>query len=194
MVSPSPFFHALSPSNWGAKMQEILKTERLILRPFRQDDAGPVRELASNWNVARMLARVPHPYSVEDAESWIASQRQTKLEGREYAYAVEYQGEFIGSAGMVCDGNRVELGYWIGEPFWNRGFATEAVRKLAEEAFIALKSPIVTAEHFADNHASGNVLRKAGFRYTGEGKRWSEARRENVRALIMAKHKLAGAA
>ena len=68
------------------------------------------------------------------------------------------------------------------------------MRKLAEEAFLTLKSASVTAEHFADNHASGNVLRKAGFRYIGESRRWSEARRENVRALAMAKHKIAGPA
>jgi len=174
-------------------MQEILKTDRLLLRPFRQQDAFAVRELASNWNIARMLTRMPHPYSAQDAESWIAGQQDARQSGHEYTYALAHEGKLIGSAGMLRGERGFELGYWIGEPYWNRGFATEAVRKLAEEAFLTLKSPIVTAEHFADNHASGNVLRKAGFRYTAESRRWSEARRENVRALMMVKHKMAGA-
>lgn len=162
------------------------------MRPFRQEDALAVRELASNWNVARMLARVPHPYSVQHAESWIAGLEDAKRRGDEYAYALEHEGKLIGAAGIERRDSGFELGYWIGEPFWNRGFATEAVRKLADEAFSALKSPAVTAEHFADNHASGNVLRKAGFRYTAESRRWSEARRESVRALMMVKRTRAG--
>lgn len=168
-------------------MQDVLKTDRLVLRPFTLDDAPRVRELVGNWKVARMLARVAHPYSDGLAEEWIASHECARVEGRGFPFAIEKDGELVGCVGLDAqeDGEAYEIGYRVGEPYWNRGIATEAARALTAHAFE--RSPIdrLTAGHLVENHASGSVLTKLGFRYIGETRAWSEARREKVHALRM---------
>lgn len=168
-------------------MQERLKTERLILRPLDESDARPLAELANNWNIARMLARLPHPYELSDAEAWISIQPERRASGAEFCYGVTLEDALIGSCGVMRhDTGTYELGYWIGEPFWNRGFATEAAEAVIAETAAKFGAARIVAGHFVDNHASGRVLTKLGFRYTGEEKRWSLARNEDVRALRMA--------
>lgn len=167
-------------------MQEIARTERLTLRHFRMEDARRVQALCNNWNVARRLSRMPYPYTEEHAIAWLASHDEARASGREFPLAIESEGELIGSTGvMVHESGESEIGYWIGEPWWNRGFATEAARAAIAFAFERLGSDAVTAVHHADNHASGRVLTKLGFRYTGEDRRWCEARREKVHCLLM---------
>ena len=168
-------------------MLEELKTERLILRPLGHGDAKPLAELADNWNIARMLARLPHPYELSDAEEWIALQPERRARGTEFCYGVRLDDRLIGSCGVLGhDDGSYELGYWIGEPYWNRGYATEAAETVIAATTATFGPGRVVAGHFADNHASGRVLTKLGFRYTGEDKRWSIARNEEVRALRMA--------
>lgn len=164
-----------------------LKTERLVLRHFNFDDAPRVRELVGNWKVARMLARVAYPYSDRLAEEWIAGHERAWATGRAFPFAIEKDGELVGCVGLDAqdEGQAYEIGYWVGEPYWNKGIATEAARALVVHAFE--KSPVerLTAGHLVENHASGSVLTKLGFRYIGETRDWSEARREKVHALRM---------
>ena len=164
-----------------------IKTERLVLRHFNFDDAPRVRELVGNWKVARMLARVAYPYSDRLAEEWIAGHERARETGRGFPFAIEKDGELVGCVGLDAqeDGQAYEIGYWVGEPYWNKGIATEAGRALITQAFE--KSPVerLTAGHLVENHASGSVLTKLGFRYIGEARDWSEARREKVHALRM---------
>jgi RimJ/RimL family protein N-acetyltransferase len=167
-------------------MQEIVKTERLTLRHFRAADAARVQALCNNWNIARMLSRMPYPYSETQAAAWIASHDDARSAGREFPLAIEWEGQLVGSTGMLVHENGDhEIGYWIGEPYWNRGFATEAGRAVVDLAVRRASERAVVAGHHADNHASGRVLTKLGFRYTGEDRRWCEARREEVRCLSM---------
>ncbi len=167
-------------------MQEIAKTERLRLRHFTPDDAADIRKLANNWNVARMLGRMPYPYPDGAATKWIATHDGMRAEGREFPLAIEWNGAFIGATGVVMhDNGDCELGYWIGEPYWNKGCATEAARAVIDYAFDDLGASRVVAGHFAENHASGRVLTKLGFRYTGEEYRWCEARQRTLISLAM---------
>ena len=167
-------------------MLEQLKTERLILRPLEAGDAPALAGLADNWNIARMLARLPHPYELSDAEEWIALQPGRRESGAEFCYGVTLDNRLIGSCGTLrLDDGSYELGYWIGEPWWNKGYATEAAEAVIAETAAKFGPGRIVAGHFADNHASGRVLTKLGFRYTGEDKRWSLARNEEVRALRM---------
>lgn len=167
-------------------MREELKTERLLLRPLEKADAERLARLANNWNVARMLARMPYPYSLDMAEDWIGRQKSLREEGGEFAYAVTNDEGLIGGCGLQshADGTH-EIGYWIGEPYWNRGLASEAARAVLDEATARFGAETIIAGHQADNHASGRVLTKLGFRYTGEEHRWSVARQEKVRCLTM---------
>ncbi|MDP2125059.1 MAG: GNAT family N-acetyltransferase [Parvibaculum sp.] len=167
-------------------MQEELRTERLLLRPLRDDDAARLAALANNWNVARMLARMPFPYTLDMAHDWIARQTAMRQEGEEFGYAVTDGDGFVGGCGVQAhaDGTH-EIGYWIGEPFWNRGYATEAARPVLADAVARFGAETIVSGHFAENHASGRVLTKLGFRYTGEEHRWCVARQENLRCLTM---------
>jgi ribosomal-protein-alanine N-acetyltransferase len=169
-----------------------LRTERLVLRHFTLDDAPRVRELVGNWKVARMLARVAYPYSDDLAQEWIAGQDSARAKGESFPFAIEHQGELVGCVGLDARANAeggagpvYEIGYWVGEPYWNRGIATEAGRALVGHAFSARPIDKLTAGHLAENHASGSVLTKLGFRYIAETHLWSEARREKVHALRM---------
>ena len=169
-------------------MQDVLRTDRLVLRHFNLDDAPRVQALAGNWKVASMLARVPYPYKDGLAEEWIATHDARRAAGQSYAYAIERDGELVGSIGLEAsgkDGGTFELGYWIGEAWWSRGIATEAGRRLIAEAFARLPAERLTAGHIVENHASGRVLTKLGFRYIAENEIWSEARRARLRGLRM---------
>lgn len=167
-------------------MQEQLKTERLLLRPLTVNDVEALTLLANNWNVARMLSRMPFPYSRDMAEDWIGRQPVTRAEGTEYVYGIELDGHFIGTCGVQKHADDTnEIGYWVGEPWWNKGFATEAARAVTDEAVSCFGAATMISGHFAENHASGRVLTKLGFRYTGEEHRWCEARQEKVHCLTM---------
>jgi len=174
-------------------MENVIRTDRLILRPFTLNDAGAVRALVGNWKVASMLARVSYPYGQDLAEQWIATHEAGHATATHIPFAIEKDGTLVGCVGLDRDdnGDAYEVGYWIGEPYWNQGIATEAARAAVSHAFTALKAkdgePLtrLTAGHMAENHASGQVLTKLGFRYTAETDLWSEARRAKVHALRM---------
>ena len=162
-------------------MMPTLKTERLLLRPFRREDAPAVHAHCGEWNIARMLTRVPHPYSREMAESWIVSHEGDWRGGGEITFCIEQNSEAVGAISLRRTADLTyELGYWLGEPFWGKGFATEAARGAMRFAFEELGAEKLTSGHFQDNPASGRVLEKCGFRYTGEGMEISEARGEAV--------------
>ncbi|MDO8420905.1 MAG: GNAT family N-acetyltransferase [Parvibaculum sp.] len=168
-------------------MEQRLTTERLALRPFTLDDAPRVRALVGNWKVASMLARVTYPYGQELAEQWIAGHEHRRQTDADHPYAIEKDGELVGCIGLhrVDEGKAYDVGYWIGEPHWNKGIATEAGRALVNHAFEASPVSHLTAGHMAENHASGQVLGKLGFRYTGTEQIWNEARRAKVLGLRM---------
>jgi RimJ/RimL family protein N-acetyltransferase len=162
-------------------MPEHLKTERLLLRPFRPVDAEAVQTLCANWKVARMTTRIAHPYPEGAAALWIASHSEAGARDEEHTLCIERDGEPIGAVGLRKTADRVyEVGYWIGEPWWGRGYATEAAARLLRFAFRELGAARATSGHFLDNPASGRVLEKCGFAYTGEDREWSEARGEEV--------------
>lgn len=174
-----PLFHALLRGT--GPMIPTLETERLLLRPFRSEDAAFVHRHCSEWNVARMLTRVPHPYTRDMAESWIASHEAAWNVGDEVSFCIELGGEAIGTVGLRrTEPGTCNLGYWLGEPWWGRGFTTEAARRAVRFAFEELGAEKLTSGHFSDNPASGQVLEKCGFRYTGEGVEHSVARGEAV--------------
>jgi RimJ/RimL family protein N-acetyltransferase len=174
-------------------MENVITTDRLVLRPFTLNDAAPVRALVGNWKVASMLARVSYPYGQDLAEQWIATHAAGRATGTHLPFAIEKDGELVGCVGLDRADNEdaYDVGYWIGEPFWNQGIATEAARAAVTHAFTTLKAKDgsaltrLTAGHMAENHASGQVLTKLGFRYTAETDLWSEARRAKVHALRM---------
>jgi RimJ/RimL family protein N-acetyltransferase len=149
----------------------LIATPRLRLRPFAPADAPVVQQLAGAPEIADTTARIPHPYPEGAAVAWIATHAQEWAAHRELVLAVTLAdgGPLIGSIGLVfeTEHEKVELGYWIGLPFWGKGFASEAAGALVEFAFARLGLNRVQAHHMARNPASGRVLLKAGLRREG---------------------------
>jgi RimJ/RimL family protein N-acetyltransferase len=128
----------------------------------------------SDFAVARMTARVPHPYGESDAEAFVVA-------GSRHRFVIEHKqgGIFLGMAGLHPDDD-CEFGYWLGKPFWGQGYATEAARRLAQYAFDELGLESLHAGWFYDNPASGHVLAKLGARHNGSQFRDCRARGRKV--------------
>ena len=137
----------------------------IALRPLETRDAPRVQLLAGEREVAQTTAQIPHPYPEGAAEAWIAAQR---LEARkEFAYAItrSEDGLLVGAIGLRPGADEHgHLGYWIGRPYWGRGYATLATRALIAVGFRCLDVEELTAWHLARNVASGRVLEKCGLR------------------------------
>lgn len=151
--------------------QPILTTERLTLRPFYLSDAKDVERLAGDISIADTTLNVPHPYEDGMAEGWIQTHASKYKSGELAAFAVvdNFRGNLLGTVGLTISPqfNRADLGYWIGVPFWGKGYCTEASRCLIDFAFNVLNLHRVTAYHLARNPASGRVMEKIGM--TKEG-------------------------
>jgi RimJ/RimL family protein N-acetyltransferase len=168
----------------------VLETARLVLRAARLEDAKRVAVLVNDRRIAENTARIPHPYTVDDATEWIRaafSQPAT-------SYLITVADEVIGACGLdmppspplsphppspahggglgrvAAEGREgAQLGYWIGVPFWGCGYATEAARCLIDHAFGNLGYEVLTASARVSNPASRRVLEKCGFQWTGVG-------------------------
>ncbi len=150
------------------EQRPVIETQRLTLRAPRRHDIERVAAFCVDHDVARMTTRMPWPYTHAHAEDFVA--RCGAQDGsRDNTFAIELAEEgLIGVVGLFThvDG-QVEMGYWIGRPYWGLGYATEAAKGALDWTRAAWKKRYVTAGHFADNDASGRVLIKAGFLYTG---------------------------
>jgi RimJ/RimL family protein N-acetyltransferase len=150
----------------------VIETERLVLRAPRRDDVKAIARLANDRRVAENTARIPHPYGINDAEQFIAS---VNRQAGEATFAVALKGEAIGKSeligvcGVELREDAAEIGYWIGVPHWNGGYATEAVRALIDHAFGELGHEALQARARVTNPASRRVLEKCGFQWTGVG-------------------------
>jgi RimJ/RimL family protein N-acetyltransferase len=143
------------------------RTPRLLLRPGFPEDAPALAAAMSDAAIARNLAVVPWPYSLRDAEAFLASPRDPVLPSLLILERGEAAPQLVGSCGL---GRRpsgaVEMGYWIARSHWGRGFATEACTALVDIAR-TLGLAQLEASHFIDNPASARVLDKLGFESTG---------------------------
>lgn len=146
----------------------VLATERLIMRAPRDSDVEQLVALADNRHVAEMLARMPHPYGEAEARTFLAM-ASSRRAGIVYALTVKDTGAFIGCAGLNTTDRGLELGYWIGEPFWKRGYATEAAHALVDLAFQKTSIQVLHASTRVINPASRRVIHKCGFQYAGQG-------------------------
>ena len=171
----------------GTIAPPILTTDRLTLRPLSRLDAPIMTRLADDPGVARMTTSIPHPFSQDMAEGFIARMEEADA-AREIVLAVEhYRQGFAGVIGFhPKEGISPELGYWIGRPFWGAGLMTEAVTAVLGWVAGEWRKRALSSGHFADNEASGRVLVKAGFLYTGELEyRYSVARGEEAATRMM---------
>ena len=141
-----------------------LRTDRLILRELSYKDIPKIVEYAGNPKITDMTLNIPHPYDEKDAIFWINSANQGFANKTQYTFGIRMKSsdEFIGGIGLKVNNrfNRAELGYWIAEPFWGHGYATEALGVLLKFAFQELKIHKIHANHLTENPASGKVMIK----------------------------------
>ena len=148
------------------KERPELTTGRLYLRRPNDGDVAAIMNIAGDREIARRLARVPHPYGAADARYFLE-----QVVPVEWVWAMTPKGSdtLIGVVGLTPGSGEhtAELGYWLSPDHWRRGFATEAAGAAVSFGFGMLGLPYLTSGYFADNPASGRVLEKLGFIETG---------------------------
>ncbi|MDO7841968.1 GNAT family N-acetyltransferase [Sphingomonas immobilis] len=162
------------------------RTQRLTLRPRWPEDAAAITRAVAHESVVTKLAHLPWPYTQADAEAWLAMPRP-KIDAT--CLILEHCGErprLIGAIGIEETANGAELGYWLTPDAWGRGYATEAGHAMIGIARHALGLRRLRAGYYQGNEASGNVLRKLGFRETGAATRPCRALRRDVPSVEMA--------
>ena len=157
-----------------------LRTQRLVLRPMQPCDAEPLFALFADWDVIRRLSAPPWPYTIADAHDFLGSLGHD-LTQRTFAIALDQA--LIGGIDVRMNhpsrsqsGDGPNLGYWLGRPYWGRGYMTEAAREFLAHVFAAGIGDTVYSGGFADNAASLRVQEKLGFVRDGEIKLYSRPR------------------
>ena len=157
--------------------QPTLTTQRLILRPFIDDDAFDVERLAGMREIADTTLNIPHPYPHGGAAAWINAHRPAWEEGGNATFAIiaKESGTLAGAISLMIkpEHRRAELGYWIARDHWSHGYATEASQAILEFGFEVLGLHRIEARHFIRNPASGRVMLKLGMQPEGVERDWA---------------------
>ena len=152
-------------------MIPTLHTTRLVLDAFTPADAPVVELLASNYEVARHTLNIQHPYPPGSGVKWIDTHAALFERGEAVVFAIRLRGQdLIGAVGLRIERvhDRGELGYWIGQPYWGQGYATEAARACLDFGFAHYALNKVTANYVRANPASGRIMEKLGMKREGE--------------------------
>ncbi len=158
-----------------------LQTAQLWLRPFTLDDAPVVQQLAGAHEVASTTLNIPHPYEDGMAEDWISTHQAAWDAKERVTLAMASEGDgVVGAISLHLNPThrRGELGYWVGLPYWNRGYATEASAALLDFGFDVLGLNRIQAHHITRNPASGRVMQKLGMEFEGISRQHFLARGE----------------
>lgn len=137
----------------------------IILRPWHLNDAEHLAEIANNSNIAKfMMNQFPHPYTLENANAFI---NMASANTPKNILAIDLNGKAIGGIGTHLQSDvyckNAELGYWLGEDYWGKGYITKAVQLMIEYAFKSFEIERIFAKPFGSNKASQKVLEKSGF-------------------------------
>lgn len=159
-----------------------LETERLILRRLSLEDSEQVEELAGDFDVAKTTLTIPHPYPKGSAEEFISSINKAQEDGKIVIYAMTKKDDtsLIGIINLSIQKSydRAELGYWVGKPFWGKGYGTEAAKALIQYGFEELNLNKIFAASFTKNPGSWRIMEKVGLKHEGvlrqHVKKWDE--------------------
>jgi [ribosomal protein S5]-alanine N-acetyltransferase len=147
--------------------QPTLATARLKLRPYTEADIPELLPLIGTREVAATTLRIAHPYTEQDARAFL--QLAKEPDKLWLAITLRSDGHQVGGIGLRIDKQHQHagLGYWLGVPFWGRGYATEAATEILRYGFETLALHRIFASHFRQNPASGRILKKIGMSYEG---------------------------
>lgn len=158
------------PSDLGSEIP-TLQSERLVLRAMTLNDAPDVKRLAGDERIAATTILIPHPYPDGAAEQWIATHAEAYSSGTgvDWAITLRENGSLVGAINLAIDlhNERGEFGYWIGVPYWNNGYATEATALVIQYGFEQRGLRRIFAHHFGSNPQSGRVMQKLAMTYEG---------------------------
>ena len=134
-------------------------------------DAPDVQRLAANWRIADTTQNIPHPYEDGMAADWIST-HEPKFKANElavFAITSNTDDALVGAIGLTIDRSfdRAELGYWLGEPYWELGYCSEAAKAILQYGFEDLGLNRIHACYMARNPSSGRVLQKIGMSNEG---------------------------
>lgn len=161
-------------------MTPLLTTPRLRLRSPGIGDAKRLTELLDNFAVSGNLSRVPHPYSISDANQWLGKWR-ADAKPAATNFIIDHNDEgTIGVIGFSAKSDVSNVGYWLGEPFWGQGIMTEALNKVVDWYFEVTKADLITSGVFHFNMPSLAIQQKLGFVETGRSILHSIARGEDI--------------
>ena len=143
----------------------MLKDSTFLLRPFTYNDVASLTHFANNPRIAEnLMDRFPYPYKKENATSFISS---IIHDNPVQVFAIEVENKAAGAIGLLVQDDiyckNAELGYWLAEPFWNRGIVTEAIKQMVDYGFRTFAINRIFARPFGRNEASQRALEKAGF-------------------------------
>ncbi|MGT2441236.1 GNAT family N-acetyltransferase [Ensifer adhaerens] len=157
----------------------VIETKRLVLRPHRRNDAEAIAQSLGDFQVARMLARVPAPYDQQDALDWLTA--QTSGLTPDWTFAVTTGDDVhIGCVGIELRHGQWHVGYWLNRFYWGKGFASEATYAAVERFFRRMPETTLHSGVFADNPGSLKVQEKIGFQITGCSQVYALARNAMV--------------
>lgn len=149
------------------RIQPLLTTERLILRPLELSDATKIQQLAGNVDIANGTISVPHPYSDGMAGKWIGKHLAGWYSNQSAIFAITLKSnhQLVGCAGLEnISKDSAQLGYWIGVPFWGHGYCTEAAERIKEFGFNKLNIRHLYGRHLKTVSGSENVMLKIGMK------------------------------
>ncbi|KAJ4457103.1 putative GNAT family N-acetyltransferase [Paratrimastix pyriformis] len=148
-----------------------LTTERLTLDAMKMSDSDEVERLAGNEAVTRTISGIPHPYPPGSSRPWIATHLAEFLAGKSVTWAIRLTGTgtLMGCIDLTInkENDNAEVGYWLGVPYWNHGYITEAARAVIQFGFEYFGLKRIHARHMSINPSSGRVMQKVGM--TREG-------------------------
>ncbi len=146
----------------------VLASERLELRSPRIADAAAIAERLADRRIAEMAATIPYPYRLADAHAFIEKVADDGPDAATFL-AFSADGALVGCCGFRGEENgETHIGYWVGVPFWARGFATEMARAVIDHGFAVTDNARLWGNCRIVNPASRRVLEKCGFQYRGE--------------------------
>lgn len=154
-------FEQGAPESLEGRSVPVLETERLVLRPPRLEDAATIAVLVNDRRIAENTLRIPHPYTLADAQAFLTA---ANASGGEIVFLITaWEGTVLGCCGIgKLDGEHPEIG-------GGKGYATEAARALIDHAFGELGYDVLVSGARVSNPASRRVLQKCGFEWTGVG-------------------------
>jgi RimJ/RimL family protein N-acetyltransferase len=147
--------------------EKTIEAESVRLRPLRPGDAPGIVAGLDDFEVTRWLARVPYPYSLEEAERFLAWERMQRPVSAEKVYAIDRGDGLMGVISLRDAGPRPVLGYWLAQAHWGKRYMSEAVAALVEDTFADPATIEIQSGVFAGNERSLALQRRLGFEIIG---------------------------